>query len=106
MARPGYLSGVVLRKGCPVWGYYMTFLPVCVLATAWQSQEASDLDTSSCCGRYFRKFSPEEDSNRKPALSFHIPYYFFLDKYSTKLSRKQTKFKTRRLGERGLGGVG
>lgn len=64
------------------------------------------LDTSSCWGQSFRKFSLEKDSNRKAIPSFPIPYDFFLDKHSAKLSRKQTKIKTRMMGEGGLGGAG
>lgn len=64
------------------------------------------LDPSSCWGQSFRKFSLEKDSNRKAIPSFPTPYDFFLDKHSAKLSRKQTKIKTRMMGEGGLGGAG
>lgn len=38
-------------------------------------------------------------------LTFHILYYFFLDRHNVKLSGIQTKFKTRMMGEGGLGGA-
>lgn len=56
------------------------------------------LDTSSYWGQSFRRFSLEKDSNRKAIPPFPIPYDVFLDKHSAKLSRKQTKIKTRMMG--------
>ena len=47
---------------------------------------------------------PDHICHRKPILTFYI--LFFLDRYNVKLSRIQTKFKTKMMGEGGLGAAG
>lgn len=60
------------------------------------------LDTSSCWGQSFRKFSLEKDSRRKAIPSFSTPYDFFLDKHSP-VVKETNKDQNKNDGRKGFG---